>query len=63
MMSKPTQLLTIKVHYGRENRILDMASINLTPEMASELVKVIEVLVLGYPELDKLEQPENVRER
>jgi len=59
----PKQLLTINIHYGRENQILDMVSINLTPEMASELVKVIEVLVLGYPELEKLEKPENVRER
>lgn len=36
-----------------------MKTINLTPEQASELVKTIAVLVCGYPELDKLEQPEN----
>lgn len=51
--------LLITVWYGTANKILDMQSLNLTPDQASELVKTISVLVCGYPELDKLEKPEN----
>lgn len=54
------ELLTIKINYGRD-QILNMKSINLTPQMASELVKTISVLVVGYPALDELEQPENAK--
>ena len=56
------QLMVIKINYGAaDNTILDMKSVNLTPPMASKLVEAIAALVLGWPELDKLEQPENVR--
>jgi len=56
------ELLVIKVNYGKDNQVLNLKSINLNPHQASELVKVISVLVCGYPELDKLEQPENERQ-
>lgn len=55
------ELLVININYGRDNQILNMKSVNLTPGMASELVKTISVLVCGYPELDSLEQPENIK--
>lgn len=51
--------ISISVYYGPANRILMLDSVNLTPEDASELVKTIEVLVLGYPALHEFEVPEN----
>lgn len=52
--------ITIAVYYGPARKILSMESLNLMPQDASELIRTIEVLVLGYPEAHKLEQPENV---
>jgi hypothetical protein len=54
------ELLVVKVKYGRDNVILNLKSINLTPQDASEFVKAVEVLALGYPQLHKLAQRENV---
>lgn len=55
------RLLTIKINYGRDNQILDMRSVNLTPQQASDLAKTVAVLICGYPALDELEKPENER--
>lgn len=55
--------IVITVYYGPARKIFDMESIHLFPQDASDLVKTIEVLVLGYPALHKFEVPENEVEK
>lgn len=49
----------VVAYYGEDNKILDSHTIHLLPKEASELITVIEVLMLGYPALREFEVPEN----